>query len=145
MLTDTINDLIQFITSPGVILLGTVTILDISPIKIDPWKWIFKTIGNLIYGDIKKEIVDMRTDLTELKKDFEDNKAKEKRWHILDFVNSCRRGEEHSREEWSHAMSELAEYEVYCELHKITNGVIEEDAKFLRHLYYERNLKNDFL
>lgn len=162
MLTDIINKLIDFITSPGVILLGTVTLIDIAPIKIDPWKWIIKGIGDLIFGEIRKEISELKQDMTDLKedrkeilemkqnvtdlkKDFEDNKAKEKRWHILDFVNSCRRGEEHSREEWSHAMSELAEYEVYCELHKITNGVIEEDAKYLRHLYYERNLKNDFL
>ena len=145
MLTDIINDLINFIMSPGVLILGTVTLIDVSPLKIDPWKWIIKGIGNLIFGEMRKEISEMKQDVSDLKRDFEDNKAKEKRWHILDFVNACRRGEDHSREEWSHAMSELAEYEVYCELHKITNGVIEEDAKYLRHLYYERNLKNDFL
>ena len=60
MLTDILNNLKEFITSPGVIILGTVTLLDIAPIKIDPWKWLFKTIGNLVFGEIHKEISEMK-------------------------------------------------------------------------------------
>lgn len=89
------------------------------------------------YGKLWKAI-------SEFKRDFEETKAQNKRWSILSFARSCRNGEKHTREEWKHAISELAEYEAYTEKKKIENGVIEEDAKFLRELYHDRNVKNDF-
>lgn len=140
------------VTEHGPTILLLMTMVEVAPIKINPWKWIFKTIGNLVFGEIRKEIKEtreeikeIREELAELKRESEEDKAKEKRWHILGFVNSCRRGGLHTREEWNHAISELTDYEVYCKLKKITNGVIEEDAKYLRQLFYERNRKNDFL
>ncbi len=128
----------EFITNPGVILVGAITLFEVAPIKINPWKSLFKWIGNAIYGD-------MRKDLADLKRDFEETKAQDKRWRILEFTRSCRNGVRHSREEWKHAISELAEYEQYTKDKGITNGVIEEDSKFLRELYHERLEKNDFL
>lgn len=145
MLNQIFDNLKDIITNPGVIVIGAITIIDISPIKIDPWKWLFKKIGNLLFGEIRKEITEIRDDLSEMKHEIELDKAIEKRWHILDFVNSCRNKRKHSREEWNHVISELAEYEDYCERKDITNGVIEEDAKYLRELFQELNRTNDFL
>lgn len=129
-----LNAINEFVTNnSGLVLLGTVTVLEISPIKINPWKW----IGNLIFGDVNKS-------LNELKKDFEDNKADTMRWNILNFARSCRSGEEHSEEEWNHAIAQLKKYETLCEERHIENGVIEENAVFLRELYHKRLHKNDF-
>lgn len=128
----------DFLTSPSVIILGAITLIEVTPIKINPWKYLFSWVGNLINGD-------MRRDLAELKRDFEETKAQDKRWHILNFARSCRQGERHTKEEWNHAISELKEYESYTEEKQIINGVIEENAKYLRELYHERLKKNDFL
>jgi hypothetical protein len=130
--------IIEFVTNPGIILVGAITLFEVAPIKINPWKSLFRWIGNAVNGD-------MRKDLSELKRDFEETKAQDKRWRILEFARSCRNGVRHSREEWKHAISELAEYEDYTEEKHIVNGVMEEDAKFLRELYHERLAKNDFL
>ena len=137
-MTQIIEFVKEFVTSPRVIIVGAITLIEVTPIKVNPWKWLFSWIGNLINGDIRK-------DLKELKRDFEETKAQDKRWHILNFANNCRNGKMHSREEWNHVISELAEYEEYTERKNITNGVIEENAKYLRELYHERNKKNDFL
>ena len=126
------------VTYPPVLLIGAVTIVQITPIKLNPWEWLFSWIGEKVNGDIRK-------DLAELKRDFEQTKAQDKRWHILNFADSCRRDERHTKEEWEHAISELREYEEYTERKDITNGVIEETAKYLRELYHERISKNDFL
>lgn len=140
-----IESLKEFITSPGVVLFGAVTLIEIVPIKINPWKWLFSWIGKVVNAEDRKNIQEMRKDLNELKRDFEEDKAKEKRWHILDFVNSCRHGRKHTREEWNHVITELADYESYTERKGIKNGVIEEDAKYLRKLYQENNDTNNFL
>ena len=123
--------------NPWVMLFGTITLFEIAPIKINPWRWIGKVIGNLVLGEIRAE-------LREFKRDFEETKAQDKRWHILNFANSCRDGKRHSKDEWRHVISEISEYERYTEEKDIANGVFEEDSKYLRELYRKRNEKNDF-
>lgn len=128
----------EILTHPTFVIIGAFTLIEVVPIKINPWKWLFKWVGKCINGDLQKN-------LNELKRDFEETKAQDKRWRILEFSRSCRNGVQHSREEWKHAISELKEYEEYTKNKNIINGVMEEDAKFLRELYRERNKKNDFL
>ena len=127
----------ELLTHPTFILIGAFTLIEIAPIKINPWKKLFQGIGDVMNGDIKK-------DLSELKRDFEETKAQDKRWYILNFANSCRNGMLHSKDEWRHVISEISEYETYTQKKGLVNGVIEEDSKYIRELYRERNIKNDF-
>lgn len=151
-MTELIDALKEFVTNPMVVLVGTVTLIEIVPIKINPWKSLLKWIGNVVNAEdrkqikeIKDELNDVRRDLSEMKHEREEDKAKQMRWHILDFANACRHGRTHTREAWNHAIMELREYEAYTERKKITNGVIEEDAKYLRELFQENNRTNNFL
>ena len=128
----------DFVTNPSVIIVGAITLIEVTPIKLNPWKKIFTWIRDLFMGEVISQLM-------ELKRDFEETKAQDKRWHILNFARSCRQGEKHTKEEWNHAISELKEYETYTTEKQIVNGVIEENAKYLRQLYQERLKKNDFL
>ena len=140
-----IDYLKDIFTTPSVIIFGAITLIEIAPIKINKWASLFNWIGKMINGDIQTEIKEMKDDLTELKKDFEFKKAEDMRWEILNFANSCRRGVEHGKDAWRHTMRQLAEYENNTKRKHITNGVIKEEAHYLRELYQERNRKNDFL
>ena len=138
MIQTIIEYLENLATNPSVVLFGAVTLVEVTPIKLNPWKWLFSWIGNAINGDIRR-------DLSELKRDFEETKAQDKRWRILNFADTCRRGQQHTKEEWEHVISEVKEYEQYVKEKNLDNGVIEENSKYLRELYHERNVKNDFL
>ena len=131
-------------TNPTVIIFGAITLFEIVPIKINPWTTLFRWIGKAINGELKEQLSDLSSDVSELKSDFEMKKAEDMRWEILEFANTCRIGNEHSKDEWRHVMNQVSEYEEYTERKGITNGVIEEDTRFLRELYHERNLINDF-
>lgn len=133
-----IDYLKDIVTTPSVVIFGAITLIEIAPIKINPWAALFKWIGKMINGDLREQVM-------ELKRDFEKKNVEDMRWEILNFANTCRRGTDHSKDEWRHVMDQLYDYEKYTEKKGITNGVIEEDAHFLRELYHERNLKNDFL
>ena len=152
--------LLNFLANnPGVALFGAVTLIEIAPIKINPWKWLLKWIGNAVNAEDRKNIQDIKDEVSKLsktvdemkeeqeqeKKDREQDKASDKRWRILDFINSSRHGRTHTREEWNHTLSELAEYEQFCEVRDIPNGVIDEGAKYLRDLYQENCRNNNFL
>lgn len=132
-------------TNPTVIIFGAITLFEIVPIKINPWSTLFRWIGKAINGELKEQLSDLSSDVSELKSDFEMKKAEDMRWEILEFANTCRIGNEHSKDEWRHVMNQVSEYEEYTERKGITNGVIEEDTRYIRELYHERNLRNDFL
>lgn len=148
-----LDALSTFITNNNAfVLVGAVTLIEVAPIKLNPWsnliKWISKKLNADMHTELqelKKEHGEMRQELKELKRDFEDTKAKNMRWNILDFANSCRNGRRHDKEEWGHVMDQLIEYENYTREKNITNGVIEEDTKYLRALYQEILRDNDFL
>lgn len=133
-----IENLKEWFANPGVVLVGAVTLIQIAPIKINPWTWIRKQLSELIYGEVRKDIRDVKNEITEMK-------VQNWRWNVLDFANSCKNGRRHTLDDWKHAIEQLAEYENYIERSNITNGVFEEDAKYLREEYHERCKKNDFL
>lgn len=128
----------ELITNPGVIIVTVLSCVEIAPIKVNPWSWILSIIRHALYGDIKKELQEVKQELTE-------TKVQNWRWNVLDFANSCRNGRRHSHDEWRHTISQLAEYESYIERNEITNGVFEEDAKYLREEYQKNSTNNDFL
>lgn len=134
MIETLITNLQDVITNPLVLIFGGLTLVEWVPVKIYPWQW----ISNLFFGSIRKEIQALRTDVTEMK-------VENWRWNVLDFANSCKNGRKHTLDEWKHSIAQLAEYEDYIERNKITNGVFEEDAKYLRKEYQEHCRKNDFL
>ena len=103
-----------------------------------------KWVGKAINGDIQAQIAEIKTEVKELKEDCELKNVDDMRWEILNFANTCRRGTEHSKDEWRHVMTQLAKYEDYTERKGISNGVIEEDSRYLRELYHKHNTKNDF-
>lgn len=132
---ETLNKLLELTFSdPYLIIFGTITLIEVAPLKIHPWKW----LGNLVFGDIRKEITELRQELTE-------TKVQNWRWNVLDFANSCKNNRRHSLDEWKHTISQLAEYEDYIERNGIANGVFEEDARYLREEYHKHCQQNDFL
>ena len=133
-----IENLKECLTSPGIVLIGAITLIQITPIKINPWSWIRKKLSDLIYGDVRKNIESVKAEITEMK-------VQNWRWNVLDFANSCKNGRRHTLDDWHHAISQLADYERYIERNEITNGVFEEDARYLREEYQKHCRNNDFL
>lgn len=132
-------------TTPSVVIFGVITLIEVVPIKINPWNTLFKWIGKAVNGDLQMQVTEIKKEVADLKKDCELKNADDMRWEILNFANTCRQGVHHSKDEWRHVMDQLVKYEDYTEAKGISNGVIEEDSKYLRKLYHNRNSSNDFI
>lgn len=139
-----IQEMINNPTIPTIALIGAVTIFEIAPIKINPWTWLLKRIGRAMNGDLLQEIEHLKDDIATIKRDQEEDNADNMRCRILDFASSCRRHEHHDAEEWNIIISLLKKYETYVKYREIDNGVIEENALYLRELYHKRLVNNDF-
>lgn len=135
----------EIFTTPSVVIFGVITLIEVVPIKINPWHALFKWIGKAINGDLQTQVTEIKREVKNLKKDCELKNADDMHWEILNFANTCRQGIHHSKDEWRHVMDQLAKYKDYTEAKGISNGVIEEDSRYLRELYHERNSSNDFI
>lgn len=143
----------------GFWLVVLLTLIQITPIKINPWSYIFEWVGEKLTKNLAMKIdkieskqesicttVDtMKQEIETVKREFELKNANDWRWDILDFFNSARNGRPHSKEEWDHAIDQVKKYERHVEIHGIDNGVLEEASRWLRSEYQKHIDAKDFL
>ena len=150
--------------------IAAMTLIQVAPIKINPWSWIFKMFYKFIcymsrmslapiinkldelntkvdnmQSELNTKVDTMQSEMNVVKKEFEVKNANDWRWDILDFFNSTINGRPHYKEEWNNVIDQIKKYERHVELHDIDNGVLEEASKWLRDEYHEHIRRNDFL
>ena len=103
------------------------TLVQISPLKLNPWDRILAWLGQKLNG---KALADLQKQVTVMW-------VNDHRQRLLTFARECRAGIEHSSDEWSNALVIADEYEVYCEKNRIANGIVKADTLFIRNLYQE--------
>ena len=113
-----------------VLLIILFSLIQIAPVKLNPWDNIFGWFGKKINGD-------MRDQLKELRKQVCDIWINAHRQSILTFARECRAEMHHDAEEWNHILSVADEYEVYCQKNVVSNGVVKADTEYIRRLYQE--------
>lgn len=107
----------------GTILIVLMTLIQISPVKINPWDRVFKWLGGKLNGKLQKQVDELWINTH--------------RQTLLTFARECRGDTEHSAEEWAYVLNIADEYENYCEKNDVTNGVVKQDTKYIRDLYQE--------
>ena len=114
----------------AVLIIILFSMVQISPVKLNPWDNIFGWFGKKINGAMEKRI-------GELENRISDMWVNEHRQHILTFARECREDISHSSDEWTNVLNVAEEYEEYVEKNSITNGIITQDTEYIRGLYQE--------
>ena len=130
-------------------------LIQIVPIKINPWSALFKWISKIITGDACSKIdglmekvnkIDGLLDkVDKIEADVKTNEKDRIRWEVLDFANSCRNNRKHTRDEYQHIIALNDKYKELLAQTGDTNGVFEAEYEYIKKLYAERLEKNDFL
>lgn len=145
----TIQQLMEMIVADRgpifLVCLTILTLLQIAPIKINPWSAIFKWLGKQLNTDVIKKIDDVDKRLDEHVKDSLENELKARRVSILDFSSSIIRGVNYHREKFDFMIKECDSYEEYCKKNDIKNGVAEASIAEIRRIYQEHLRNADFL
>lgn len=106
------------------------SLIQISPLKLNPWDKLFAWIGRKINGVTEKW-------LASVEKQILDMWVNSHRQCILTFARETRAGIEHSSDEWTNVLNVAEEYEKYVAEKKITNGIVTQDTEYIRNLYQE--------
>ena len=121
----TILDVNTNATFIAICAVAIMSLIQISPIKINPWSWIASAFGKAINKDIISEIKDIKKEIDDLKKGREEDKkerqydkATECRRRILNFDDELRRCIPHSEEAFNSIIEDIDYYVPFCEKHK---------------------------
>ena len=112
--------------------------IQITPIKISPITALVKWIGDVMLGDMRRE-------LTAMQQSIDANEKDRIRWEVLDFANSCRNGIRHTKDEFQHIIALNTKYKKLLHKTNDENGVFDAEYEYILDLYAERQRKNDFL
>ena len=143
----------EMLLSGGGLLLLLLTIIQIAPIKINPWSAIARGIGKALNASVLKEIEDVKKECTETKEVLDEHiridderNADAHRQRILAFNNELLRDIPHTEEDFIEILAEIDFYEKYCETHpKYKNNRAVHAVAHIGRIYDERLQKHDFL
>lgn len=146
-------ELREILMGGGGVLLVLMTLVEIAPIKVNPWSKIAKAIGRAINADVLDEIKNVKDTQAETKARLDEHirvdderNADSHRQRILQFNNELLRDIPHSREDFIEILAEIDFYEGYCKTHKdYKNSRCVHAIANIGRVYDERMKKHDFL
>lgn len=140
--------------------LGLTTLVQISPIKINPWSWIWNMLKWLWRGfchslnaEVLETLVEVKAEQEDIKTrlqnhiDLDDQREADKvRASILHFNNELLRDVPHTKEEFVEILSKIDWYDDFCDTHKdYKNSRAVHAIANIERVYDERLAKHDFL
>lgn len=140
---DTIKEILAW---GSISLIGSMTILQITPIKIDPWTKLARWIGRAINGEVIEKVEALSRDVKHNKEDDDEQWASLSRSHILRFGDELLHGVSHSKEHFDQILLDISKYEKYCKTHsEYLNDVANETIKCIKKTYQKCLDENNFL
>lgn len=140
--------------------LGLPTLIQISPIKINPWsmvldmlKWLWRAFCRSLNEDVLKKLAIMETEQKETMDRLEqhiklddEREADKVRTSILHFNNELLREIPHTKEEFVEILAKIDWYNNFCETHKdYKNSRAVHAIANIERSYDDRLKKHDFL
>ena len=148
-----LNHLGSVMAGSGGLVAAVMAMIEISPIKINPWSRIAKTIGNAMNAGVMDEInqvkpaqVETRKKLDDHIEESEERKADNYKSRVLRFNNELVRGLGHTEEDYNEILDIIWKYENYCKTHEnYQNNKMPHAIKNVERMYDEMLKTNGFL
>ena len=137
----------------GMTVFVILSLVQIAPIKIDPWSKVIKWVGNIITKDVMEEVKAIKEDLQSVKKDLDDlhdfdekREADAARNRILRFDDELRRKVDHSEEFFNQILDDITEYTEYCDKHdKYPNSRADGAIKHIQEVHKQCKQNDNFI
>ena len=110
------------------------SLVQIAPVKLNPWSWVGRWIGKII------GVLELSEKVDKLEYKVDQNEAITSRVRILRFGDEIREGTKlHSKESFDQVLDDITRYDAYCKQHPefenaktvLTTKVIKETYKKL--------------
>lgn len=113
-----VSEMIATVAGGGCsILIVLLSLIQISPIKWNPWSSILKKIGKMMNEDLSTKVTKLENGLTALQKSCDEKAMNDCRTRILRFNDEILHKQRHSKEHFDQIITDISNYELYCEKH----------------------------
>jgi len=119
-------------------------VFEIAPIKFSPITLFLGWLGKKLNRDVKKDILQLQTDIKSVQLDLQDHKVESQRRDILNFADKLMRGEQKTKENFDSIIKLHDEYEKYIKQNNIKNGQTDLAFKYISDKYQECMDSNSF-
>lgn len=142
----TLEDVKLILFSGGGALLILMTLIQITPIKFNPWSWLGRHIGRAINGEVMIKVDNLSKELADHKAKSAERDATQCRARILRFGDEILHGIPHSKEHYEQILIDIDSYELYCEDHQdYKNNVAVATIKHIKKMYQKHLEEDTFL
>ena len=139
--------------SVAVIVLAVLSLVQIAPIQINPWLFLFRTVGRALNGDVIKQIHCLKKQVEEVQAAQESGSEEWKRYEItvlrqaiLRFNDELLNGVKHSKELYDMTLDDITIYENYCDSHPhFVNNKAHMAIENIKRCYEKRLREQSFL
>ena len=122
------------------------SLVEIAPVKWNPWSALAKALGRAVNADLLKELSATKAALEEHIRLDDERNADGHRAKILAFNTELLRGIDHTREDFIEVLAEIDQYESYCRAHPdYKNNRARHAVANIGRVYDDRLAKHDFL
>ena len=136
----------QEILKWAALLLGGSWIIQVSPIKINPWTWLARSIGRAINAELIEKVDKLDKRINQMEEHDAEREAKSARIRILRFGDECQQQLKHSQEHFDQIIEDIDQYEAYCAAHpNFKNNKAVLTISNIKETYRRRIAANDFL
>ena len=136
----------ELLTGGGGLLVLALTVIQIAPVRVNPWSAIAKAIGRAINAEVLAELERTRIKLDDHIKTDDERAADTHRARILRFNQELIRQIPHTREEFIEVLTEIDRYQRFCREHPdYPNSRAVHAIANIGRVYDERLQKHDFL
>jgi hypothetical protein len=114
------------------IIVVLMSLIEVAPIKVNPWSMIARVIGRALNAEIKEII--------------EEGEATDRRYRILRFDDEIRHHTKHTEEHFNQILNDIDYYEKYCVKHpNFPNNKSVSAVKNIKSAWEKCKKENTFL
>lgn len=125
---------------------GLSTVIEIAPIKINPWTWLARAIGRAINGELIEKVDGLEKKIETMDQDDKLQRAKDARTRVLRFGDELLHDVRHTKEHFDDVLRDITEYEKYCDEHpKFENDQMHITAEHIKETYHKCLKEHSFL
>lgn len=139
-------DVTQLLAGSGGVLFIVLSLVQISPIKCNPWSALGRAIGKAINGEVLEKVEHLEKTVMGVREDADERAAVACRIRILRFGDEVRHEVRHSKDHFDQILTDITEYERYCSTHPdFKNNMTVLTSRHIQEIYAELLETNDFL
>ena len=143
-----IMKLLETISTGDAVLIAVVllSLIQIAPIKVDPWSWLIRKAGGVLTGDIMRKLDELNKKVDRLEAKEDERDAVNKRVRILRFEDELQRDHKHTKDSFDQVLSDITGYNQYCDAHpSFRNDQTAQTVAHIKKVYDARLENHDFL